>query len=193
MAPPTPVSISSKMSVGAEPRSASTTLSASRNRASSPPEATFISGPGRVPGLVRTQNSTRSRPSGPSPSPLDLGGELRPFELERLQFGIDRLVERRRRAAARGGERLRGLPVARRNLARLLLQLREPLGAGVDQSEIGLVAAGERAELVDRNVVLAPCGAQREQALLHALELARIVIGGAQRLLEMARAPHRAR
>ena len=35
------------------------------NRASSPPEATFINGPGRVPGLVCTQNSTRSIPSGP--------------------------------------------------------------------------------------------------------------------------------
>ena len=67
-APPTPVSISSNTSVGAEPRSASTTLSASRKRASSPPEATFISGPGRVPGLVRTQNSTRSMPCGPPAS-----------------------------------------------------------------------------------------------------------------------------
>src|ERR1700676_121197 len=50
---------------GAEPRSDSTTLSASRNRDSSPPEATFIKGPGRVPGLVCTQNSTRSKPCGP--------------------------------------------------------------------------------------------------------------------------------
>ena len=53
-APPTAVSISSKTSVGAEPRSASATFSASRKRASSPPEATFISGPAAVPGLVRT-------------------------------------------------------------------------------------------------------------------------------------------
>ena len=36
------------------------TLIASRNRASSPPEATFISGPGREPGLVCTKNSARS-------------------------------------------------------------------------------------------------------------------------------------
>ena len=43
---------------------ASDTFSASRNRASSPPEATFISGPGREPGLVSTMNSTRSNPSG---------------------------------------------------------------------------------------------------------------------------------
>ena len=65
-APPTPVSISSNTSVGAEPRSASTTFSASRKRASSPPEAIFISGPGFVPGLVCTQNSTRSMPFGPA-------------------------------------------------------------------------------------------------------------------------------
>ena len=61
-APPTPVSISSKTRVGAEPLSASTTFRASMKRESSPPEATFISGPGRVPGLVWAQNSTRSKP-----------------------------------------------------------------------------------------------------------------------------------
>ena len=74
-APPTPVSISSKTSVGAEPRSASATFSASRKRDSSPPDATFISGPGRVPGLVRTQNSTWSMPCGPGDVGvgLDLG------------------------------------------------------------------------------------------------------------------------
>ncbi len=49
--------------VGAEPRSASATFSASRKRDSSPPDATFIIGPARVPGLVRTQNSTVSIPS----------------------------------------------------------------------------------------------------------------------------------
>ena len=94
-APPTPVSISSNTSVGAEPRSASTTFSASRKRASSPPDATFISGPGRVPGLVCTQNSTRSMPCGPGAVGLghDLGREFRAFELERLELGVDRLVE----------------------------------------------------------------------------------------------------
>ena len=60
-APPAPVSISSNTSVGAEPRSASTTFSASMKRDNSPPEATFIIGPGRAPGLVCTQNSTSFR------------------------------------------------------------------------------------------------------------------------------------
>ncbi len=38
------------------------------NRASSPPDAIFISGPGRVPGLVATQKPTASVPSGPAVS-----------------------------------------------------------------------------------------------------------------------------
>ena len=71
-APPTPVSISSNTSVGAEPLSDSTTFSASRKRDSSPPEATFIIGPALVPGLVWTQNSTRSKPCGPG----DFGSNL---------------------------------------------------------------------------------------------------------------------
>ncbi len=41
------------------------TFRARMMRASSPPEATFIKGPGSVPGLVRTQNATRSIPCGP--------------------------------------------------------------------------------------------------------------------------------
>src|SRR5205807_9310703 len=64
--PPTPVSISSKTSVGAEPLAASTTLSASMKRASSPPEATLINGASGVPGLAATRNSILSMPWGPS-------------------------------------------------------------------------------------------------------------------------------
>ena len=45
---------------------------------------------------------------------------------------------------------------------------------------------GERGQLVDRHVVFAPRGAQREQPLLDALEFGRIEIGGAQRRFEMA-------
>ena len=141
---------------------------------------------------MRTQNSTRSRPSGPSLSALDLGGELRALELERLEFGIDRLVERLRRAAALRRQRLRRLAIARRGRLRLLLQRGEPLGAGVDQRQIAGVAARQRRELVDRHIVLAPGGAQREQPLLDALELLRIVIGDARAPVRDARAPRRA-
>ena len=67
-APPTPVSISSKTRVGADALAASATFNASMKRASSPPDAIFISGPGRVPGLVATQKLTASIPSGPGDS-----------------------------------------------------------------------------------------------------------------------------
>ncbi len=102
-APPTAVSISSKTSVGALPRSASATLSASMKRESSPPDATLTIGPGCEPGLVCTQNSTRSRPSGPPPSGSVSMRELeaRALQLQRRQLCLDRGVERPGRPAPR--------------------------------------------------------------------------------------------
>ena len=50
---------------GALPEPASTTLSASMNRASSPPEAMRPMGPGAAPGLVATSKAMRSCPRGP--------------------------------------------------------------------------------------------------------------------------------
>ena len=50
--------------VGAEAAADSTTFSARMKRDNSPPEATFIKGPGSVPGLVRPRNATRSMPLG---------------------------------------------------------------------------------------------------------------------------------
>ena len=91
------------------------------------------------------------------------------------------------------GQRRGGRAVARLGLACGGFERREPLGAGIDEAEIGGIARGERVEPVDRHVVLARRRAQREQPLLDALELARIVIGRAQRRIEMARAPRRAR
>ena len=141
-APPTPVSISSNTSVGAEPRSASTTLSASRKRASSPPEATFISGPGRVPGLVCTQNSTRSMPCGPAAAAsLAICVEnLARSSLSGLSSALTALssfsAALRRAADSAGG----GGGEAPVGLRRGLFQRREPFGAGVDQREVGGVA-----------------------------------------------------
>ena len=43
----------------------------------------------------------------------------------------------------------------------------------------------QRREIVDRHIVFAPRGAQREQPLLDAVELVRIVVGGEQRGIEM--------
>ena len=92
VAPPTPASTSSNTKVGAEPRAASTTFSARMYCASSPPEATFISGPGSVPGLVLTQKATRSMPPGP-PAPNSsvsiLGDEARFVELQRRELAGD--------------------------------------------------------------------------------------------------------
>ena len=74
---------------------------------------------------------------------------------------------------------------ARLGLLRGLFQRREPLGAGIDQREIGGIALGERVERIDRRIVFAARGAQRKQPLLDPLQLLRIVIGDAQRVLEM--------
>src|SRR5438552_2788746 len=121
-APPAPVSTSSKMSVDAEPRSASTTLSANRKRASSPPEATFISGPGRVPGLVCTQNSIRSMPCGP-PSSGWVAISVKNFARSSLSGLSSSLTARSRLAAAvlglRAGHRLTGIAQVAGNLLRL--------------------------------------------------------------------------
>ena len=171
-APPTPVSTSSNTSVGAEPRSASTTLSANRKRASSPPDATFISGPGRVPGLVCTQNSTRSMPFGPAAAASlsiwvencarsSLSGLSSPFTaLSRLPAALARNLDS---ASAASRYWLGG--------ADGRLQRLEPLLAGVDQRDIGLVAGGERGQFVHRRIVFAAGGAQRKQPFLNALEL----------------------
>ena len=83
--------------------SASTTFSASMKRASSPPEATFISGPGACRGWSATQNSTRSNPAGSRPSLVrrDLGDEAGALELQRRQLLLHRAVERLRGAPPR--------------------------------------------------------------------------------------------
>ena len=158
-APPTPVSISSNTKVGAEPRSASTTLSASRKRASSPPEATFISGPARVPGLVCTQNSTRSMPlrAGRGGIAGDLGREFRPLQLERLEFAVDRLVELRRRPSARACRQVCRPPRdSRLSASRAAASSAfKPVRAGIDQRDVGFVARRQRRQFVDRHVVFA--------------------------------------
>ena len=138
-----------------------------------------------MPGLVRTQNSTRSSPSGPSFSLDDFGRELRALELERLQFGIHRLVELLRGASARRRQGFGGGAIARRRFLRFALELCQLLGAGIDQREFGIVTLRQRGEIIDRHIVFAPGGAQREQAFLDALELLRIVIGDPQGMFEM--------
>src|SRR5262249_58740261 len=83
------------------------------------------------------------------------------------------------------GQRGRLAAVMRVGGRRGLLERGEPLGAGIDQAEIGGVAGGERVEAIDRNIVLARGGAQRKQPFLDPLKLARIVVGGGKRRLEV--------
>ena len=181
-APPTPVSISSNTRVGAEPRSASTTFSASRKRASSPPEATFISGPGRVPGLVCTQNSTRSMPCGPAAA-ASLSIWVENFARSSLSGLSSPLTALSSAAAAFaracesvcGRSAITALGLRSGGLQRLELFL-----AGIDQCDVGIVFARQRREFIDRNVVFAARRAEREQPLLDALQFGRIEIGGAQ-------------
>ena len=140
-APPTPVSISSKTSVGAEPLSASTTFRASMKRASSPPEATFISGPGLRAGIGL----------GPELDPVeagriaallvrrDLGDEAGALELQRRQL---RSAPRRRapsrRACRAGGERSRRRRHRRRRPPpTAALERAELFLAGVDRLHVG--------------------------------------------------------
>src|SRR5262249_45958656 len=70
-------------------------------------------------------------------------------------------------------------------VARARFQTAEVLRAGVERREVGGVARRERREIIDRDVVFASGGSQREQALLDAFQFARVVIGGAQRRFEM--------
>ena len=86
---------------------------------------------------------------------------------------------------ARGGQRLRRRAIAGSRLSASRSSVGEPLGAGVDQGEIAVVAAGERGKLVDRHIVLASGGAQREQPLLDPIELGRVVFGDPQRVFEL--------
>ena len=67
ISPPTFASTSSKTSTGTESRSASTALSASMTRASSPLEAIRLSGIGASPTLGEKRNSQPQSPVGPRP------------------------------------------------------------------------------------------------------------------------------
>jgi hypothetical protein len=77
----------------------------------------------------------RSTPSALHPA-SKARGKLRAFELERPQFGVDRLVELLRGARSRGRQLLRGAPVAPPLLC-ASLSSREPLNAGIDQRQVG--------------------------------------------------------
>ena len=86
---------------------------------------------------------------------------------------------------APAGQSERGGPVAFLRLPRGGLKHGKLVCAGIDEAEVGGIARRQGGQLVDRDVVLAGGGAQREQALLDALKLLGIVVGDAQGRLEM--------
>ena len=74
---------------------------------------------------------------------------------------------------ARGGEFRRGRAVALVGLRGGRFQLLQLIGAGIDQRHVGGVFRGQRRQAIDRRRIFARRGAQREQPLLDAFELAR--------------------
>ena len=171
-----PLSTSSKTSVGTGSAAASTTLSASRKRDSSPPEAILPSGPGALPGIGRDLEGDA------------LGALLAPVALrQRLEAGGEARLARASAAAARpstaASSRLRRLaraprsalrrprrrpgaprprPASRLAERRRLVVERAPAGPSKRSAQ-----GGQR---VDRDVVLAGEIAQREQPLLDLLQ-----------------------
>ena len=94
-APPTPRSTSSNTSAAGGLISASATFSASEKRASSPPEAIFVSGPKGAPSTVAISKATRSRPLARlrHRSTLERDAELGVAEFQRREFGGHRRFE----------------------------------------------------------------------------------------------------
>ena len=112
--------------------------------------------------------SLRSRLAGIR---FDLRREGRAFEFERLQLGVDSLVEFFRRFGPRGGELCRGRAVTLAGLGGGRLQLFQLLGAGIDQRHVGGVFRGQCRQSIDRRRIFARGGAQREQPFLDAFKL----------------------
>src|SRR5260370_36976039 len=106
--------------------------------------------------------------------------------LERLALGGDGSLQTGGCLPALGRQRSRGFVVLRVGGLRSGLEGGEALGTRVEEGKVGGVTAGERIEPIDRDVVLARRRAQREQALLDSFELARIVLGGGERRIEMS-------
>jgi hypothetical protein len=184
-APPTPVSISSKTSVGAEPRSASATFSASRKRDSSPPDATFMIGPAACPDWsghgTRRRRCLRRASSASvvistmkrARSSFSAGSSVMTAAAECLPA----LMALGRRTSAPPH---RNLPLARPTSARagkLLL-------ARIEIGEIGDHPDGKRRQFGHRNGIFARRSSQRKQPLLDPLQFLRIVFGLAQRRLD---------
>ena len=117
---------------------------------------------------------------------LDLRHELGAFELQRRQFGVDRLVEFFGRLC-RARRKVLSQPrcSAASASAAAALQLLQLIGAGVDQRHVGGIFRGQCRQPIDRRRIFARRGAQREQPLLDAFQFGGIEIRRDQRRVQM--------
>src|SRR2546422_1035914 len=95
-----PASTSSKTIVGTRSAFASTVVSPSIVRESSPPDATRASGRTSSPGLVESRNSTRSSPRGDTPSSSARSSQIRKWERSMPSARSSRSTAGPRRSAA---------------------------------------------------------------------------------------------
>ena len=123
---------------------------------------------------------------------LDLCREFRAIELERFEFTVHSLVERRSGLGACLRERLRRGPIGGISLHRGGFQRLELFFAGIDQRDITVILLRQRRKLIDWNVVFATGGAQAEQPFLNAFKLGRIEIRRTQCRFEDDRGSRRA-
>ncbi len=173
VAPPMPLSTSSNTRHGVEPFWASTTLSASISRASSPPEATRASGPGSWPGLVAISKAIRSAPSPDQSASVSGIRRTTKRALSSLSGGNSAITALASSPAARragGGKALCGGREGGSGSGGRGARRSEALAAGVDAGDARRDLGLQRGEAVDRHAVLAGRRAQREQALLDGLE-----------------------
>ena len=156
------------------------------NRASSPPDATFISGPGRVPGLVSTQNSTRSNPSGPPAC-----GSLSTRVVKRARSSFrgaellrDGCIDPFRRAFARIGQCARRLLVSGLRRTGFGPQRGDARLGFAKRRKVGREPLLQGRQSLDGHLIFAGRAAQGEQPLLDPLQFARIEIRRAQGRIE---------
>ncbi len=105
--------------------------------------------------------------------------ELRRFQFQRRQFDIDGALKIGGGALPRCRQALCRLVVIGRSSRRRFAKLRQAGFAGFELREIVAELFAKRRQRIDRDAIFAARGAQGEQTLLDALQLARIIAGGA--------------
>ena len=161
-------------------------LSASRNRLSSPPDAILLSGPAGAPGLVATVKLTASTARRARIGWRDLGGKHRALHLEGGELGHHRRVEAAGRLDARGAQRLRLRLVARGGVVAGGAPRGQIAVAGIERREPRAQRFGKIREVIRQDIVLARERANGKEPLLAGLEVERIEIERVERALRLA-------